>query len=143
MSERPFRVLGVQQIAVGSTDKARLRHLWIDLLGLTPRGTYRSERENVDEDIAVCGAGAAEVEVVYQFLEAPGEPVSATFTTTDVEALEDELGSVIARIREGEFRPTPSDFACAGCPALDRVCAGPRLGSEPDAVPLPELTAAG
>ncbi len=63
MSERPFRVLGVQQIAVGSTDKARLRHLWIDLLGLAPRGTYRSERENVDEDIAVCGAGAAEVEI--------------------------------------------------------------------------------
>lgn len=63
MSERPFRVLGVQQIAVGSSDKARLRHLWIDLLGLAPRGTYRSERENVDEDIAVCGEGAAEVEV--------------------------------------------------------------------------------
>ncbi len=55
MSERPFRVLGVQQIAVGGEDKARLRHLWIDLLGLAPRGTYRSERENVDEDIAECG----------------------------------------------------------------------------------------
>jgi hypothetical protein len=93
--------------------------------------------------LACLRAGAAEVEVVYQFLEAPGEPVSATFTTTHVEALEDELGSVIARIREGEFRPTPSDFACAGCPALDRVCAGPRLGSEPDPVPLPELSAAG
>lgn len=63
MSDRPFRVLGVQQIAVGGEDKARLRHLWIELLGLEPRGTYRSERENVDEDIAVCGAGEAEVEV--------------------------------------------------------------------------------
>ena len=93
--------------------------------------------------LACLRAGAAEVEVVYQFLEAPAEPVSATFTTTDVETLGDELGSVIARIREGEFRPTPSDFACAGCPALDRVCAGPRLGSEPDPVPLPELSAAG
>lgn len=55
MSDRPFRVLGVQQIAVGSDDKARLRRLWIDLLGLEPKGTYRSERENVDEDIADCG----------------------------------------------------------------------------------------
>ncbi len=63
MSERPFRVLGVQQIAVGSPDKSRLRHLWIDLLGLAPKGTYRSERENVDEDIAVCGEGNAEVEI--------------------------------------------------------------------------------
>ena len=26
------------------------------------------------------------------------------------------------------FRPRPSEFACSGCPALDRVCAGPRLG---------------
>ena len=63
MSERPFRVLGVQQIAVGGPDKARLRHLWIDLLGLAPRGNYRSEKENVDEDIAVCGAGLSAVEV--------------------------------------------------------------------------------
>lgn len=63
MNERPFRVLGVQQIAVGGPDKARLRHLWIDLLGLAPRGNYRSEKENVDEDIAECGAGLSAVEV--------------------------------------------------------------------------------
>jgi lactoylglutathione lyase len=63
MSERPFRVLGVQQIAIGGQDKARLRHLWIDLLGLVPRGTYRSERENVDEDIAECGIGPHAVEI--------------------------------------------------------------------------------
>ena len=55
MSERPFRVLGVQQIAIGGPDKGPLRHLWIDLLGLVPHGTFRSERENVDEDIALCG----------------------------------------------------------------------------------------
>lgn len=61
--ERPFRVLGLQQIAVGATDKQKLRVLWIDLLGLRLTGTYRSERENVDEDIAVTGKGAATVEV--------------------------------------------------------------------------------
>jgi lactoylglutathione lyase len=48
---RPFRVLGVQQIAIGGPSKAALRALWIDLLGVTPQSTYRSERENVDEDI--------------------------------------------------------------------------------------------
>lgn len=62
-SARPFRVLGVQQIALGSTDKARLRHLWIELLGLRLEGSYRSERENVDEDIAVLGRGAARCEI--------------------------------------------------------------------------------
>lgn len=51
MSDRPFRILGVQQIAIGGPSKAALRHLWIDLLGLEQTGTFRSERENVDEDI--------------------------------------------------------------------------------------------
>lgn len=60
---RPFRILGLQQIAVGSLSKDRLRTLWIDCLGLTPVGTFVSERENVDEDIAVVGHGAARCEV--------------------------------------------------------------------------------
>ena len=60
---RPFRILGVQQIAVGSVDKARLRRLWIDCLGLAIEGHYKSERENVDEDIAVAGSGPMRCEV--------------------------------------------------------------------------------
>jgi ATP-dependent exoDNAse (exonuclease V) beta subunit len=74
--------------------------------------------------------GADEVEVAYQFLEQPDEVVSATFTTADTEHLEAELSEAIARIRAGEFRPTPSEFACPDCPALDLVCAGPRLPLE-------------
>lgn len=60
---RPFRVLGVQQLAIGGEKKADLRALWVDLLGLEAVGTFRSERENVDEDILVCGAGPAKVEI--------------------------------------------------------------------------------
>jgi lactoylglutathione lyase len=60
---RPFTVLGIQQIAVGALDKAELRALWIDLLGLAVEGSYRSESENVDEDIAVAGSGPFRVEV--------------------------------------------------------------------------------
>jgi len=60
---RPFRILGVQQIAVGSADKSRLRTLWVDCLGLVIEGSYRSERENVDEDIAVAGRGPMRCEV--------------------------------------------------------------------------------
>jgi lactoylglutathione lyase len=60
---RPFKVLGVQQIAVGGASKAALRTLWIDTLGLVQTGTFRSESENVDEDIAVAGSGPLKVEV--------------------------------------------------------------------------------
>jgi ATP-dependent helicase/nuclease subunit A len=77
--------------------------------------------------LACFRAGAEEVEVVYHFLEQPEAPVEAVFTSADVPELEAELSAAIARIQAGEFPPTPSDFACAGCPALDLVCAGPRL----------------
>jgi ATP-dependent exoDNAse (exonuclease V) beta subunit len=77
--------------------------------------------------LACFRAGADEVEVVYHFLERPDAPVDAVFTRADVPELEAELSAAIARIQAGEFPPTPSDFACAGCPALDLVCAGPRL----------------
>lgn len=63
MTDRPFRVLGLQQIAVGGPDKQALRRLWVDTLGLTDHGTFRSEAENVDEDITVVGAGPLSVEV--------------------------------------------------------------------------------
>ncbi len=63
MSDRPFKVLGVQQIAVGGLDKSRLRKLWVDTLGLTVSGNFQSEKENVDEDIAAIGSGPLKVEV--------------------------------------------------------------------------------
>ena len=60
---RPFRVLGIQQVAIGGPDKSRLRRLWVDMLGLEVTGHFRSERENVDEDICSMGQGAFRVEV--------------------------------------------------------------------------------
>ena len=63
MTDRPFRVLGIQQIAIGGSDKSRLRRLWVDTLGLTLDGSFMSTRENVDEDIAFLGHGARRVEV--------------------------------------------------------------------------------
>lgn len=61
--DRPFKVLGVQQIAFGSTDKTRLRGLWVDLFGLPLTGHFVNERENVDEDICTVGLGPLKVEV--------------------------------------------------------------------------------
>jgi lactoylglutathione lyase len=63
VEKRPFRVLGLQQIAIGGLDKGRLKKLWVDTLGLSLEGNYKSERENVDEDIAVAGKGPFRVEV--------------------------------------------------------------------------------
>ncbi len=79
--------------------------------------------------LACLRAGANEVEVAYQFLERPDEPVLATYTSDDVAGLEAELADAVAAIAAGEFRPSPGERTCAGCPALDVVCAGPRLRS--------------
>jgi ATP-dependent exoDNAse (exonuclease V) beta subunit len=79
--------------------------------------------------LACFRAGAREVEVVYHFLERADAVVSTSFHVDQLAELEAELSRAIARINAGEFRPTPSEFICAGCPALDVVCAGTRLRS--------------
>ena len=61
--KRPFKVLGIQQIAIGALDKTKLLRLWVDMLGLEVTGNFVSERENVDEDIAAIGQGPFKVEV--------------------------------------------------------------------------------
>ena len=60
---RPFRVLGIQQIAIGGPSKQRLRKLWVEMFGLIVTGNFVSERENVDEDITAMGSGPFKVEV--------------------------------------------------------------------------------
>ncbi len=75
MTDRPFRILGVQQIAVGSTERDELRRLWIDMFGLTIEGSFRSERENVDEDIVGLGHGPHRVEIdLMQPIDPEGRP---------------------------------------------------------------------
>ena len=75
MNQRPFRILGLQQIAVGGPSKERLRRLWIDMFGLTSTGNFVSEKENVDEDIAALGHGPFKVEVdLMQPLDATKKP---------------------------------------------------------------------
>lgn len=60
---RPFKVLGIQQIAIGGPSKERLKKLWVEMFGLAVAGNYVSERENVDEDITQMGSGPFKVEV--------------------------------------------------------------------------------
>jgi ATP-dependent helicase/nuclease subunit A len=90
--------------------------------------------------LACFHAGVDEVEVVYHFLEEPDAVVSTTFSRERLEELGVELSTAIARINSGEFAPSPDEFVCADCPALDVVCAGPRLRlGAPE--PMPALAA--
>ncbi|MEO8290024.1 MAG: UvrD-helicase domain-containing protein [Gaiellaceae bacterium] len=107
------------------------------LEGLTPEEALEDDYslQRLVYALAAFRAGADEVEVAYVFLEQPENVVTRTFARSEVPELEAELSAAIAAIQNGEFRPTPSEFACAGCPALDVVCAGPRLpGTAPVAV---------
>ncbi|HKH29895.1 MAG TPA: UvrD-helicase domain-containing protein [Gaiellaceae bacterium] len=92
--------------------------------------------------LACLRTGVSEAEVVYQFLERPDEPVSRLFTRAELPALEAELSAAIGRIQAGDFRPTPSESVCAGCPALDLVCAGPRLPGAPREIAAAALASA-
>jgi ATP-dependent helicase/nuclease subunit A len=92
--------------------------------------------------LACFRAGADEVDVVYHFLERPDAVVTTSFERLELPALESELSAAIAQINAGEFVPTPSEFNCAGCPALDLVCAGPRLGGGAWPPPSPSVALA-
>ncbi|WP_027015579.1 VOC family protein [Comamonas composti] len=78
-TQRPFKVLGIQQVAIGGTDKQRMKRLWVDMLGLSQTGTFQSERENVDEDILAMGRGVYQVEVdIMQPLDLDKKPAVHT-----------------------------------------------------------------
>jgi lactoylglutathione lyase len=60
---RPFRIIGVQQIALGAADKERLAHLWVELFGLERTASHRIASENVEEDTLIAGLGPLAVEI--------------------------------------------------------------------------------
>ena len=94
---RPFRVLGIQQIAVGGVDKQRLRALWVEVFGLAVKGSFVSERENVDEDICALGSGAHEVEVdLMQPLDPEKKPAVHVTALNHVGLWIDDLPAAVA-----------------------------------------------
>ena len=91
-SPQPFRILGIQQIAIGGPDKQRLRALWVDILGLNVKSTFVSERENVDEDICTLGDGPMAVEVdLMQPLDPDRKPAVHTTPLNHVGLWVDDL----------------------------------------------------
>lgn len=108
MSARPFRVLGLQQIAVGGLDKGPLRKLWVDTLGLTYKSTYRSESENVDEDITAAGKGVFEVEVdLMQPIDPEKKPKVNEPALNHVGLWIDDLAAAVGWLEEAGVRFTP------------------------------------
>jgi lactoylglutathione lyase len=108
LSDRPFKVLGIQQIAVGGLDKMKLRRLWVDTLGLTLEGDFQSERENVDEDIAVAGSGALRVEVdLMQPLDADKKPKVHDPALNHIGLWIDDLEAAVAWLTDKGMRFTP------------------------------------
>jgi len=96
MSARPFRILGVQQIAIGALDKERLKTLWVDMLGLAVTGNFTSERENVAEDICTIGAGLHAVEVdLMQPLDPDKKPAVHTTPLNHVGLWVDDLSAAV------------------------------------------------
>ena len=107
-SNRPFRVLGLQQIAVGGLDKARLRRFWVDTLGLRYVSSYTSESENVDEDICEAGSGPLKIEVdLMQPLDPDQRPKVHEPALNHVGLWIDDLAAAVAWLEGQGVRFTP------------------------------------
>ena len=105
---RPFKVLGIQQVALGAPSKDRLRTLWVDQLGLTVTGQFRSERENVDEDICTMGNGPTRVEVdLMEPIDADKKPAVHTTPLNHVGLWIDDLPAAVAWLSANGVRFAP------------------------------------
>ena len=107
-TDRPFTILGLQQIAVGGSDKQALRRFWVDLMGLSYRDTFISERENVDEDICEMGVGDFVVEVdLMQPLDIEKKPRVDLPALNHVGLWVDNLAAALDWLTEQGLRFTP------------------------------------
>jgi lactoylglutathione lyase len=108
MNLRPFRILGLQQIAIGGPDKQRLKSLWIDLLGLSVKGNFVSQRENVDEDICALGEGVHAVEVdLMQPIDPDKKPAVHTTPLNHVGLWVDDLPAAVQWLGQQGLRFAP------------------------------------
>ena len=108
MSDRPFRVLGIQQVAIGGLDKGALSGLWSGLFRIEKVGDYRSEKENVDEDILRLGSGPHAVEIdLMQPLDPERSPKVHVPTLNHIGLWIDDLPAAVTWLTEQGMRFTP------------------------------------
>jgi len=108
MADRPFRVLGIQQVAIGGLDKGALSDLWSGLLGVEKVGDYQAESENVDEDILRLGSGPHAVEIdLMQPLDPERSPKVHVPTLNHIGLWIDDLPAAVDWLTERGMRFTP------------------------------------
>lgn len=108
MTARPFRVLGLQQIAIGGLDKAALTGLWTGLLGVEKVSDYVSESENVDEDILRLGQGVHAVEIdLMEPIDPARKPAVHTTPLNHIGLWVDDLPAAHAWLGEQGLRFAP------------------------------------
>ena len=127
---RPFKVLGIQQVAIGGTDKGRMKKLWVDMLGLTQTGTFQSERENVDEDILAMGQGPYKVEVdIMQPMDIEKKPAVHTTPLNHIGLWIDDLPKAVEWLAGQGMRFAPGGIR-KGASGYDVCFVHPRGNEE-------------
>ena len=130
MTTRPFKVLGIQQVAIGAPDKQRLRTLWVDLFGLPITGNFRSERENVDEDICTLGSGAFKVEVdLMEPIDPNGKPAVHTTPLNHIGLWIDDLSKAVDWLGANGVRFAPGGIR-KGAAGFDICFVHPKSNAE-------------
>jgi len=129
-AQRPFKVLGIQQVAIGGTDKNRMKKLWVDMLGLEQTGSFQSERENVDEDILSMGRGAMKVEVdIMQPLDLDKKPAVHTTPLNHIGLWIDDLPLAVEWLTAQGVRFAPGGIR-AGAAGYDICFLHPKSNDE-------------
>ena len=130
MTDRPFKVLGLQQIAIGGLSLDALRGLWVDTLGVEKVGDYTSESENVSEDILRLGDGAHAVEVdLMQPLDPDARPKVHEPTLNHIGLWVDDLPAAVDWLTEQGMRFTPGGIR-PGAAGHDIVFVHPKGNDE-------------
>ena len=130
ITTRPFKVLGIQQVAIGALSKARLRTLWVEKFGLEVTGSFRSERENVDEDICALGVGAFKVEVdLMEPIDPNGKPAVHTTPLNHIGLWIDDLPRAVAWLSANGVRFAPGGIR-KGAAGFDICFVHPKSNDE-------------
>lgn len=108
VDDRPFQILGIQQIAIGGDSLDALRSLWVDTLGIEKTGEYEAASENVKEDILTLGSGAHEVEIdLMQPLDPEARPRVNDPALNHIGLWVDDLDAAVTWLIDRGMRFTP------------------------------------
>lgn len=124
--ERPFKILGVQQVALGALDRSKLEHFWIDVMGLSKEGSFRSEKENVDEIIA--RAGDVEIDLMAP-IDPEKKPAVHNPALNHIGLWVDDLPAAVEWLQEQGVRFTPGGIR-KGASGYDVCFIHPKGNSE-------------